>query len=339
MEEDSKKKAWKSDSIDGALLYLLFHYQVFNPDDYSAAEIYQHPKLPFKSYCKKNFNSYCQTIANRCLKFKRTQTGLSKVFKEQIVEAKKEYASVLSKLTGTDVSAEDDQDQDDQDQDDQGEEELGHTIRNTQFEKQDNMLSDSNSKSKGSGRASGKTASAAGSTSTAPVKTKTLFDPYVIAYDNGEKLFCQIPLGGNTERDEDFKVTLQAKGIQLWLRVPAELEDAYELLGSAGRISDHKQICIHCNAFQSAINQRMKNDGFQKDKKGRTWALAHDIETPFEIKNAFYDKYWQPNGKKFLVQSNGFGYYYVQFWLKGAAEDDDDDDTPGGVRVGKAKRR
>ena len=49
---DNKKKklAWKSDSIEGALLFLLFHKRIFNPNDFSASEIQQDPLYEFEKF-------------------------------------------------------------------------------------------------------------------------------------------------------------------------------------------------------------------------------------------------------------------------------------------------
>ena len=84
-ESDSAKKpAWKSESFDGALLFLLFHKRQkgFNPDDFSAAEIHQHPEFGFDRYSSQNFKRNCQTIANWVKKFEEKGTGLTKTFKK-----------------------------------------------------------------------------------------------------------------------------------------------------------------------------------------------------------------------------------------------------------------
>ena len=84
-----KKKAWKSDSEHGAFLFLLYHFRVYDPNDYSAVEIYDHPDFPFKdNYSKKNFNTHCQTLSNRCNNYERRGNTLSRVFRE-FVDAEK----------------------------------------------------------------------------------------------------------------------------------------------------------------------------------------------------------------------------------------------------------
>ena len=78
-----KKKAWKSDSEHGAFLFLLYNFCVYDPNDYSEVEIYDHPDFPFKdNYCKKNFNTHCQTVSNRCKNYERRGNTLSRVFRE-----------------------------------------------------------------------------------------------------------------------------------------------------------------------------------------------------------------------------------------------------------------
>ena len=78
-----KKKAWKSDSEHGAFLFLLYNFCVYDPNDYSEVEIYDHPDFPFKdNYSKKNFNTHCQTLSNRCNNYERRGNTLSRVFRE-----------------------------------------------------------------------------------------------------------------------------------------------------------------------------------------------------------------------------------------------------------------
>ena len=84
-----KKKAWKSDSEHGAFLFLLYHFRVYDPNDYSAVEIYDHPDFPFKdNYAKKNFNTHCQTLSNRCNNYERRGTTLSRKFREFVDDQK-----------------------------------------------------------------------------------------------------------------------------------------------------------------------------------------------------------------------------------------------------------
>ena len=84
-----KKKAWKSDSEHGAFLFLLYHFRVYDPNDYSAVEIYDHPDFPFKdNYAKKNFNTHCQTLSNRCNNYERRGNTLSRVFREFVDDQK-----------------------------------------------------------------------------------------------------------------------------------------------------------------------------------------------------------------------------------------------------------
>ena len=84
-----KKKAWKSDSEHGAFLFLLYNFCVYDPNDYSEVEIYDHPDFPFKdNYCKKNFNTHCQTVSNRCKNYERRGNTLSRVFREFVDDQK-----------------------------------------------------------------------------------------------------------------------------------------------------------------------------------------------------------------------------------------------------------
>ena len=87
---DTKKKAaaWKTESFDGALLFLLFHKRRknFNPNDFSASEIQQHPLFEFDKYSPANFKRNCQTVANKVLKFEEKKTGVSNELKQYIQE-------------------------------------------------------------------------------------------------------------------------------------------------------------------------------------------------------------------------------------------------------------
>ena len=47
----TKKEAWKTESFDGAFLFLLLHKRIAgHPDNYSAAEIQANPDYPFGKY-------------------------------------------------------------------------------------------------------------------------------------------------------------------------------------------------------------------------------------------------------------------------------------------------
>ena len=94
-----KKKGWKSDSEHGAFLFLLYHFRVYHPDDYSAVEIYDHPDFPFKdNYAKKNFNTHCQTLSNRCNNYERRGNTLSRVFREFVDDVKIQRRPLFEKL-------------------------------------------------------------------------------------------------------------------------------------------------------------------------------------------------------------------------------------------------
>jgi hypothetical protein len=92
------KQEWKSDSLHGALLFVLFIERIFHPNSYSAAEIFAHPLLPFRIYSKKNFKTYCQTVANRSIKFERYGTGLTTLLKDLVKDARLDFADLIKKL-------------------------------------------------------------------------------------------------------------------------------------------------------------------------------------------------------------------------------------------------
>ena len=109
-----EKKAWKSDSYDGALLFLLLHKRIVgDPDDYSAAELQAHPSFNFDQYPAQTFKRNSQTVANRVKKFETKGTGLSKDFKAFLSEVLKDKPDLF-----TDI----DEDQFDEDYKDEGEE-------------------------------------------------------------------------------------------------------------------------------------------------------------------------------------------------------------------------
>ena len=253
----SEKKTWKSDSIDGALLFLLFQYRVFDCDSYSAAEIYRHPSLPFGSYSKKNFSTYCQTAANKAKKFRKNGTGLTAVFKEFVTEAKQKYSDLLQKLREEDEEEKDDESY-------QGEEEedipleadddvsLSELLRHKDLEEPEAHPKQSMPTAK-----TKKAATASTSTTTAPASAAkaakqgtlpTVEDPYVLPYPKNDRLYVQFGMDGNVDIDEDFKVDLKSNAIEVWGRVPVQLESASDLLGSELRLSKNPENCIHCSS-------------------------------------------------------------------------------------------
>ena len=98
MTSTEKKSKWVSDSLHGALLFALFMDKIHNPDSYSASEIYRDERLPFKIYSGKNFKTYCQTAANRAVRYSRDGTGLSPKFRELVKKARIEFADLLASL-------------------------------------------------------------------------------------------------------------------------------------------------------------------------------------------------------------------------------------------------
>jgi len=96
LSNSKKKQAWKSDSVEGALLFLLFHKRVFNPDDFSAAEIQQDPLFGFDKFSATTFKRSAQTLANRVKKFEeKNGSGLTKAFKGLIKQAQETHSELL----------------------------------------------------------------------------------------------------------------------------------------------------------------------------------------------------------------------------------------------------
>jgi hypothetical protein len=93
-----KKAKWVSDSVHGALLFILFMDSIHNPDSHSSSEIYRDERLPFRIYSGKKFKTYCQTAANRAIRFKGNGTGLSPKFRELLKRARIDYADLLATL-------------------------------------------------------------------------------------------------------------------------------------------------------------------------------------------------------------------------------------------------
>ncbi len=339
-------KRWKSDSVEGALLFILFIEKIFDPNTFSAVEIHDHPLLPFRDYSRKNFQTYATTAANRCLKFQRTGTGLSDSFKELIKAARDQYCDLIGTLKG-DVEEDNDEDYNPDEEDD--------IPLDSFFEEEEDLLNVSNNNFMGptpptarmTNSRSGANKKSASSTRTTPIPTsqssastcavKKLQDPYVLPYPSNDKIFCQLPMNGNVDEDDDFKIELKQNGIQSWVRVPTELEDAYELLGEDGRLSDNRENCPHCIIFQAEIDKRLKAASLKRDDKGHLWSLEHNLPTPFDVLLKYYDKEGSEMDS-FLIQTNGLGYYYVQFWLKAVPKNQGQVHRTKGRRVGKAKK-
>ena len=373
VEQQLGAKEWKSDSVDGALLFILFQERVFHPNSFSSAEIYEHPSLNpiLKLYSKRKFSTYCTTAANRCIKFERTGTGLSRAFKEFIQDARREYSVLVKKLKEghDDVFKEEDEEEDDDDDDESyrgGDDDEEDISLHPDFDEESQPLSDqiqnpslditSNRMLSTSARLAPRTTgtssttsmargcSSARNTSTTPKSVQQiqptlmtrLHDPYVLAYPSNDKVFCHLPMDGNVDEDDDFKIEVKPKRVQAWVRIPSELEDAYELLGEDGRLSDNRESCPHCILFQAEIDKRIKETVIKRDDKGHLWMLKHDLPIPFEIMLKYYDKEGK-EAESFMIQTNGLGFYYAQFWLKAVSTNKAQANRVKGKRVGKAK--
>ena len=96
-----KKESWDCDSVDAGLLFLLFHKRIFHPDSFSASGIYEHPDLRsiWSKYSKKGFNRYCQTQANREVRYRKKGVWSNKKFKNAVAKAANEtYKKLLDSL-------------------------------------------------------------------------------------------------------------------------------------------------------------------------------------------------------------------------------------------------
>jgi hypothetical protein len=80
---------------------MLFADRIHHPNSYSAVEIFRDERLPFGVYSGKHFKTYCQTAANRCIKFERNGTGLTNPFKDLISEGRTKYADLIATLKQT----------------------------------------------------------------------------------------------------------------------------------------------------------------------------------------------------------------------------------------------
>ena len=98
-KKPAEKEAWKSDSLDGALLFLLFHKRLVHPDDFNPAELQQHPNSPFRKYSGQTFKRNCQTIANRTTEFEEKGTGLTDAFKKCIGAVLEDKPELFGKET------------------------------------------------------------------------------------------------------------------------------------------------------------------------------------------------------------------------------------------------
>jgi hypothetical protein len=114
-KKPAEKEVWKSDSLAGAFLFLLFHKRLVHPDDFSPAELQQHPDYPFQKYSAQTFKRNCQTIANRTKKFEEMGTGLTDAFKKCIGAVLEDKAELFGKET---------EDEFDEDYEDEKEEDL-----------------------------------------------------------------------------------------------------------------------------------------------------------------------------------------------------------------------
>ena len=348
--------SWKSDSVHGALLFILFIDRIFHPHSFSAIEIFEHPLLHpiFKNYSNRGFQTYCTTAANRCIKFERTGTGLSRAYKEFIAEARGKYSDLIKKIKGAagnhEEGSEDCEDSDDETYTGEVEDDIA---LDPEFEQESQPLSDqiqhpnldstTNSMPARSARATTARTLSSETPRTMPTATHQstamtrLHDPYVLPYPSSDKVFCHLPMDGNVDEEDDFKVEVKPRRIQAWVRIPSELEDAYELLGEDGRLSNNRENCPHCILFQAEIDKRIKETVIKRDEQGHLWMLKHDLPVPFDVMLKYFDKEGIET-ESFMIQTNGFGYYYAQFWLKAVPTNKAQANRAKGKRVGKAKK-
>jgi hypothetical protein len=320
------KEVWKSDSVDGALLFLCFHdnpHRIFHPDDFSASEIFNHPLLPFTGkYSNKNFRTYCQTAANRVKRFEKDGTGLSKQFKEYIEEARTTYSDILTQLQeDADYEQEEAEEEDDEELEADGDDDFAD-IDNT------NIVNGTREKSMPPATKkvseSATTATKSATTKSNPSKN-TVKDPYVVPYPKNNKAYVQLPVTGNVDVADDFEVVLFPRRIQGWSKVPSELTSAYNLLGGEGRLSQDKDECIHCTILEAEIERRVEtmkaSKSFKRDDKDAWWYLEYDLSLPFECRTAFFDKRGaEMNGP--ICKGNTKGFWWMKFWLKAIPHDD-----------------
>jgi hypothetical protein len=165
-----------------------------------------------------------------------------------------------------------------------------------------------------------------------------LIDPHVISYPTNNKVFVQLPMGGNVDKDDDFLVELKPTRVEGWLCIPKELEIVSELLGDEGRLSVKAENCPHCVVFQAEIDKRIKaTSTIKRDKEGHLWMLQYNLPIPSEVGMEYYDKYGERTDN-FMIQSNNRGFYYAQFWLKVVPANKAQGIKAKGRRVGKAKK-
>ena len=93
------RNKWDPSVVEAGLLFILFLDRVFDPNSYSATEIYQHCDLPFRCIGKKNFRNYSAVAANRCIKYEQIGSeGLSSKLIDSIKKALSVYAGVIMKM-------------------------------------------------------------------------------------------------------------------------------------------------------------------------------------------------------------------------------------------------
>jgi len=105
---NSKKEQWKTESFDGALLFLLLHKRIGgHPDDFSASELQANPLYGFDKYTSQTFKRNSQTVVNKVKKFEEKQTGLTKAFKTFIKKVQTEWAELFEGNSDNDEEDED----------------------------------------------------------------------------------------------------------------------------------------------------------------------------------------------------------------------------------------
>jgi len=315
-----KKKAWKSESYDGAFLFLLLHKRLAgHPDDYSAAELQDHPEWGFDQYSTQNFKRNSQTIANKVKKFEEKGTGLTKRFKEFIAEVKKDKTDLFAGVeVGSEEEEQDDDDEGDEDCEDDGEEDVSLSEDNEEASLSDPLQDPKLQKNMKETRRSQSTKADKAKQSTKATKNlpreESPFD-YLSASPDGRLVgITQLSSGWEGSlvlSDDKMKVIKKTK-------VPAALTNAQKVLQRHG-FDDNN---VHVINLQAAMNAKKKayqaKNRAPDGTKPSQWLYEEVLwHLPFEVKPQFCDA----NGietNDILVESDEHGVEWAYVFMVGA---------------------
>lgn len=344
-KKNKKKEAWKTDSFDGALLFLLLLTRIGgHPDDFSASQIQENPLYDFNKYSSQTFKRNSQTIANKVKKYEDKGTGLSEEFKRFIGKVLKEKADIFDGCEVKNFDEDDDKGEDynpNEDDDDithisnvVDEESLSDLVQDNRFNTNPNpqppidtanicvgnrtrkpTIKESAQKKEPKPMSSGVT-----TTNNTP-KTGS----YLLDYADG-RIIGVYPLPSGW--DGTFKVGPDQQTVIMSTKISKSMFDAKTILQRHG-FDDNN---MHVVSLQAAMTNAKKKLSRASDKDHNDEIIWH---LPFKVRPKFCD----PNGietNDMYIEEDRAGFEWAYMFMVGLHAKED---IPEGARVVRNRNR